>query len=66
MKIYEVIPEVRGLELSHVVVAKNENDAIEMVAKFLNQVQTHHLYESSDFCVSAIYVDKFSEPTIIC
>lgn len=63
MKLYEVIPNFRGP--SHVVIAKNASEAIEIKVKYLNQFQTSHLFEASDFYVSATDVDKFSEPTII-
>lgn len=66
MRIYEVIEVIPKLSgQSHVVIAKNTSDAIEMTVNYLNQFQTHHLYKTSDFCASAIDVDKFSEPTII-
>lgn len=66
MRIYEVIEVIPKLSgQSHVVIAKNTSDAIEMTVNYLNQFQTHHLYKASDFCASAIDVDKFSEPTII-
>ncbi|UNL61548.1 hypothetical protein [Limosilactobacillus mucosae] len=64
MKIYEVIPNFLGGS-SHVMIAKNKSDAIEMTVNYLNQFQTHDLYKTSDFCASAIDADKFSEPTII-
>ena len=63
MKIYEVIPKFGGPR--HVVIARNEEEAIEATVKYLNQFQTFHLFETSDFCVSAIDADKLSEPTII-
>lgn len=63
MKIYEVIPKFSGR--SHVVVAKNESEAIETTVKYLNQFQTGHLFKPDDFCVSDIDANKFSEPTII-
>lgn len=63
MKIYEVIPKFGGPR--HVVIARNEEEAIEAMAKDLNQFQTFHLFEASDFRVNAIDVDKLSEPTII-
>lgn len=63
MKIYEVIPKFSGR--SHVVIARNEEEAIEAMAKDLNQFQTFHLFEASDFRVNAIDVDKLSEPMII-
>ena len=63
MGIYEVIPKVGGS--SHVVIAKNEEEAIEATVENLNQFQTAHLFKTSDFCASDIDADKFSEPTII-
>lgn len=63
MKVYEVVPEFNAS--SHVVVAKNESEAIELMVKYLNQFQTVHLYEASEFCASDISADKFSEPTVI-
>lgn len=63
MKIYEVIPNFGGP--SHVVIARNEEEAIEATVKHLNQFQTFHLFKTSDFRVSAIDADKLSEPTII-
>lgn len=38
MKIYEVIPRFKGT--SHVVVARNANEAIEITAEYLNQCNT--------------------------
>lgn len=64
MKIYEVIPKFSGR--SHVVIAKNASEAIEITVKYLNQqFQPAHFFETSEFCASAIDADKFSEPTII-
>ena len=63
MKVYEVVPEFS--ESTHVVIAKNENEAIEATVNHLNQTQTWHLYKASDFCASDISADKFSEPTVI-
>lgn len=63
MKIYEVIPNFGGP--SHVVIARNEEEAIEATVENLNQFQTAHLFKTSEFCASAIDADKFSEPTII-
>lgn len=63
MKIYEVIPNFGGP--SHVVIARNEEEAIEATVKNLNEFQTAHLFKTSEFCTSAIDADKFSEPTII-
>lgn len=63
MKIYEVIPKFKGT--SHVVVARNANEAIEITAEYLNQCNTVPKVEASDFCVSATDVDNFLVPTII-
>ena len=63
MKIYEVIPIFNGS--AHVVVAKNESEAIKTTVDYLNQFQTGHLFKPDDFCASDIDADKFSEPTII-
>lgn len=63
MKIYEVIPNFGGP--SHVVIARNEEEAIEATVKNLNEFQTAHLFKTSEFCASDIDADKFSEPTII-
>ena len=62
MKIYEVIAQ-RGP--SHVVIAKNATEAINATVEHLNQFQTAHLFKASDFRVSDIDADKFSEPIII-
>lgn len=63
MKIYEVIPNFGGP--SHVVIARNEEEAIEATVENLNQFQTADLFKTSEFCASDIDADKFSEPTII-
>ena len=63
MKIYEVIPKFSGR--SHVVIARNEEEAIEATVKHLNEFQTFHLFKTSEFCASDIGADKFSEPTVI-
>lgn len=63
MKIYQVFPKVGGP--SHVVIAKSATEAINALVKHLNQFQTAHLFKTSEFCVSAIDADKFSEPMII-
>ena len=63
MKAYEVFPKVSGP--SHVAVAKNESEAIEVVVNYLNRFQTGHLYETSDFYASDISADKFSESVVI-
>lgn len=63
MKIYEVIPKLHGR--SHVVIARNEEEAIEATVKYLNDFQTANLFEASDFSASNIDADKFLETTII-
>lgn len=65
MKIYEVFTEVLHGP-SHVVVANDESEAIEMAINYLNQSPTHHEYKPSDFYACVIDVDKLLEPTIIC
>lgn len=63
MKIYEVIPKFQGS--SHVVIARNGSEAVEMTVDYLNQCNTVPKVEASDFYVSATDVDKFLVPTII-
>ena len=63
MRIYGVVLKVGGP--THVVIAKNASEAVELMVKYLNQFQTGHSYEASDFCVSSIDADKFSEPMVI-
>lgn len=58
-----MIPKFKGT--SHVVVARNANEVIEITAEYLNQCNTVPKVEASDFYVSAIDVDKFLVPTII-
>lgn len=65
MKIYEVFTEVL-YGPSHVVVANNESEAIEMMINYLNQSPTHHEYKPSDFYAGVIDTDNLWEPTIIC
>lgn len=65
MKIYEVFTEVLHGP-SHVVVANNESEAIEMTINYLNQSPTHHVYNPSDFYANVIDADNLLEPTIIC
>lgn len=64
MKIYEVFTEVL-YGPSHVVVANNESEAIEMTINYLNQSPTHPVYKPSDFYAGVIDVDKLSEPTLL-
>lgn len=61
MKIYVAVAS----GLTHLVIAKNASEALEMMTNYLNQSKSHGLYETSDFSVSTINVDKFSDPTII-
>lgn len=63
MRIYEVIPKFQGS--SHVVIAKDANEAVEMTVEYLNQCNTVPKVEASDFYVSATDADKFLVPTII-
>ena len=63
MRIYEVIPKFKGI--SHVVVARNANEAIEMAVEYINRCNTVPKVEVSDFYVSATDVEKFLVPTII-
>ncbi|WP_048345043.1 hypothetical protein [Limosilactobacillus mucosae] len=58
MEIYEVMPTMFD-GLSHVVVAKNEADAIKLVVDCLNQNQTQLTHHASEFAVNTM------EPTII-
>lgn len=64
MEIYEVMPTTFD-DLSHVVVAKNEADAIKLVVDYLNQNQTQLTHHASDFSVNAIHPDSIPEPAII-
>ncbi len=64
MEIYEVMPTTFD-GLSHVVVAKNETDAIKLVVDFLNQNQTQLTHHASEFAANAIHPDSMPEPTII-
>lgn len=63
MRIYEVIPKFQ--RSSHVVIAKDANEAVEMTVEYLNQCNTVPKVEASDFYVSATDADKFLVPTII-
>lgn len=63
MKIYGVVPKFSGP--SHIVIAPNASEAVEITVKYLNQFQTSRLFKTSEFRVSAIDADKFSEPTVI-
>lgn len=64
MKIYEVIPNFLGGS-SHVTIAKNKSAAIEITVNYLNSLQTHDIYKTSEFTASEIEADKFSGPTVI-
>ena len=63
MRIYEVIPKFQGS--SHVVIARNASEAVEMTVEYLNQCNTVPKVEASDFFANAIDADKFLVPTII-
>lgn len=66
MYIYEVMTS-EGLYFgSHLVVAKNEENAKRLVANMLNTTQTAILYKSSDFEVSGpIDPNDYDEETVI-
>ena len=66
MHIYEVMTS-KGLHFgSHIVVAKNEENAKSLVAYMLNMSQTAILYKTSDFAVSGpIDPDNYLEETVI-
>lgn len=67
MKLYEVRANTSApiVPFSHIVVASNKEQAIQMIANNLNTTQTAILYRSSYFCANEIAVDNFSEPTIL-
>lgn len=66
MNIYEVMRS-EGLHFgSHLVVAKNEENAKRLVADMLNESQTAILYKSSDLVVSGpIDPSDYPEETVI-
>lgn len=66
MHIYEVMRS-EGLHFgSHLVVAKNEENAKRMVADMLNTAQTAIFYNSSDFVVNGpIDPNNYPEETVI-
>lgn len=66
MHIYEVMLS-KGLRFgSHLVVAKNEENAKRLVAGMLNATQTAIFYKDSDFAVSGpIDPDNYFEGTVI-
>lgn len=66
MHIYEVMRS-EGLHFgSHLVVAKNEENAKSLVVDMLNMSQTAVLYKTSDFAVSGpIDPDNYFEETVI-
>ena len=66
MNIYEVMRS-EGLHFgSHLVVAKNEENAKRLVADMLNESQTAILDKTSDFAVSGpIDPDNYFEETVI-
>ena len=67
MKLYEVRANASApiVPFSHIVVASNKEQAIQMIANNLNTTQTAILYRSSYFCANEIAIDDFSEPTIL-
>lgn len=66
MHIYEVMRS-KGLHFgSHIVVAKNEENAKRLVADMLNEGQTAIFYKDSDFAVSGpIDPNEYNEETVI-
>lgn len=63
MKIYEVICE--DCTRSNIVVAKNEEEALNIVFNYINRHPMIHWGCSEDFSVNVIDANNFSEPTII-
>ena len=66
MNIYEVMRS-EGLHFgSHIVIAKNEENAKRLVADMLNETQTAIFYKPSEFVVSGpIDPDNYFEETVI-
>ena len=66
MQIYEVMRS-KGLHFgSHLVVAKNEENAKRLVADMLNMGQTAILYKTSEFVVNGpIVPNNYPEETVI-
>ena len=66
MHIYEVMTS-KGLHFgSHIVVAKNEENAKKMVADMINESQTAIFYEPSDLLTSGpIDPNNYPEETVI-
>lgn len=67
MNLYEVKTN-RSLPVvpfSHIVVASDKKQAIQMVVSDLNNIQTAVLYQSCYFSANKITVDNISEPTIL-
>ncbi|PWT37232.1 hypothetical protein [Limosilactobacillus reuteri] len=66
MHIYEVMLSKGLLFGSHIVIAKNEENAKRLVADMLNTTQTAIFYKDSDFAVSGpIDPDNYFEETVI-
>ena len=67
MKLYEVRtnPNSPVVPFSHIVVASDKEQAIQMVANGLNTTQTAVLYRSSYFSADEIIVDNILEPMIL-
>mgnify|MGYP005764367087 FL=1 len=66
MHIYEVMRS-KGLHFgSHIVIAKNEKNAKDLVASMLNEGQTAIFYKTSDFTVNGpIDPNNYPEETVI-
>lgn len=67
MNLYEVRTNLNApvVPFSHIVVASNEKQAIQMVVNRLNATQTAVLYQNSYFYADEIIADNFSEPIIL-
>lgn len=67
MNLYEVKTNLNSpvVPFSHIVVASDKKQAIQMVVSDLNILQTAVLYQSSYFSANEIIVDNISEPTIL-
>ena len=67
MKLYDVQTSLNVpiVPFSHVVVAHNKKQTIQMVVNRLNATQTAVLYQNSYFYADEIIADNFSEPIIL-
>lgn len=67
MNLYEVRTNLNApvVPFSHIVVAHNKKQAIQMVADQLNTTQTAVLYRGPYFSADEIIVDNILEPMIL-